>query len=178
MRVASATWCAPRWHWCEEEVRVHNSQTRRWTTACLAAGILALAACAAQPPPAAPPRPVTVQDLLGTEWMAEDIGGAGVVDGSHSTLHFTAATLVDGDTGCNRFSGPLAEDGATIHIGPLATTRRACAPALMDQERRYLMALAGVTGMKRENGLLILLDDSRQPVVRYSQVEPHVPARP
>lgn len=142
-----------------------------------AALAIALAACAPRPPAPAP-RPVQVQDLLGTEWLAEDIGGAGVTDNSHSTLHFAAATQVDGDTGCNRFSGPLAADGDTIRIGPLASTRRACAPALMDQERRYLAALARASAWKRDNDLLILLDDGQQPVLRYSQIDPHVPARP
>ncbi|MBX3025831.1 META domain-containing protein [bacterium] len=142
-----------------------------------AALAVALAACATRPPAPAT-RPVSAHDLLGTEWLAEDVGGAGVAEGSHSTLRFAAATQVDGDTGCNRFSGPLTEDGAGIRIGPLATTRRACAPALMDQERRYLAALARATGWQRENDRLILLDDARQPVVRYSQVEPHLPTRP
>lgn len=147
--------------------------------ATLAALAIALTSCSSHAPAATtPPPPVTVQELLGTEWIAEDIGGAGVVDGSHSTLHFTAATQVDGDTGCNRFSGPFAQDGTTVHIGPLATTRRACAAAMMDQERRYLVALASASSWRRDNGLLILLDDAQKPVLRFSQVEPHVPARP
>lgn len=157
---------------------MENGQTRRPRAGIgLVIGAIALAACAAQPPPA-PPRPLTVEELVGTEWVAEDIGGAGVVDGSHTTLHFIAPTLIDGSTGCNRFNGPFAQDGTSITIGPLATTRRACPPALMDQERRYLVALSSTASWKRDNGLLILLDESQKSIVRYSQVEPHVPARP
>jgi putative lipoprotein len=157
----------------------HRPHWRAPVIAGAAALIAAIGGCATRAAtPAPPPRPLTAADLLGTEWVAEDIGGAGVAAAARSTLHIAAATLVDGDTGCNRFRGPLAENGATIHIGPLATTRRACPPALMGQERRYLIALARAAAWKRENGLLILLDESQQPVVRYTQVEPHVPARP
>ena len=141
-----------------------------------------LAACAAHEParePVMTSRPVEVQNLIGSEWLAEDIDGGGVVDNSHSTLHFAAADHVDGDTGCNRFMGPLAVDGQNLRIGPLATTRRACAPALLDQERRYLVALARGSGLRLDGALLVLLDESQRPLVRYSQVEPSgIPTRP
>lgn len=138
-----------------------------------------LAACATREP-VMTSTPVDVKDLIGSQWLAEDIDGAGVVDRSHSTLRFAAVDKVDGDTGCNRFVGPLAADGTTIRLGPLATTRRACAPALMDQERRYLQALARAAALRLDNGLL-LLDDTGTPLVRYSRVEatsPPLPVRP
>lgn len=141
---------------------------------------LTLAACAAHEP-AVSDRPVQVSDLIGSHWLAEDIAGAGVVDNSHSTLHFAAADKVEGDTGCNRFTGPLATEGASIRLGPLASTRRACAPALMDQERRYLQALAHAAGLRLDRGLLLLVDERGAPLVRYSRVDttsPPLPVRP
>jgi heat shock protein HslJ len=146
----------------------------------VSAGVLGgvIAACAAREP-VMTSRPVEVQNLIGSEWLAEDIDGAGVAGNSHSTLHFAAADHVDGDTGCNRFMGPLAAEGQSIRIGPLATTRRACAPALMDQERRYLVALARGSGLRLDGALLVLLDESQQPLVRYSRVDPTaIPTRP
>ena len=149
---------------------------RSFVSACVLGGVIA--ACAAREP-VMTSRPVEAQNLIGSEWLAEDIDGGGVVDNSHSTLHFAAADHVDGDTGCNRFMGPLAVDGQNLRIGPLATTRRACAPALMDQERRYLVALARGSGMRLDGTLLVLLDESQRPLVRYSQVEPSgIPTRP
>lgn len=137
-----------------------------------------IAACAAREP-VVTRKPVEVRNLIGSEWLAEDIGGAGVVDRSHSTLRFAAADRIDGDTGCNRFMGPLAVAGSDIRLGPLATTRRACAPALMDQERRYLVALAQGTAFELDGTRLLLLDDGHQPLVRYSRVDPTaIPTRP
>ncbi len=151
---------------------------RRTLLAC--ALVAALAACAAQKrEPEMPTKPLQVADLIGSQWIAEDIGGGGVIDGSHSTLHFAAPNQVDGDTGCNLFRGPLASEGQTIRLGPLATTRRACAPAMMDQERRYLTALARAASLRRDGTLLILLDDGQRPLVRYSRVDPTaIPTRP
>lgn len=137
-----------------------------------------IAACAARQPTMTR-KPVEAQNLIGSEWLAEDIGGAGVVDRSHSTLRFAAAGKVDGDTGCNRFMGPLAGEGSDVRLGPLATTRRACAPALMDQERRYLVALAQGVAFELDGTQLLLLDDGRQALVRYSRLDPTaVPTRP
>ena len=147
----------------------------------LLAFAVALAACAARDPvstPVPPPRPVRVDDLVGSEWIAEDIAGATIAGGSRSTLHFLSIAQVDGDTGCNRFAGPVTVEDGIMRIGPLATTRRACAQALMDQERRYLVALAQGVALQRDGDLLLLLDDRQHPLVRYSQIEPHLPARP
>ncbi len=49
---------------------------------------------------------------------------------------------VSGNSGCNTYSGAVVIDGEAITIGPLASTRRACAdPAIQDQEQHYLAAL-------------------------------------
>ena len=139
-----------------------------------------LAACAAREP-VMTVSSVDVQGLTGSQWLAEDVEGGGVVDGSHSTLEFAAADKVAGDTGCNRFMGPLAVEGTAIRLGPLATTRRACPAALMDQERRYLQALARATGLHMEGPRLVLTDESGTALVRYARLEataPPLPVRP
>ena len=144
----------------------------------------ALVACTAakeqMKEPAVPPsRPVQAADLNGSQWLAVDIGGGGVAGESHSTLHFAAPNQVDGNTGCNLFRGPLVTEGASIRIGPLATTRRACTPELMDQERHYLITLAQASGMRLDGTELVLLDESGQALVRYSRVDPTaIPTRP
>ena len=57
------------------------------------------------------------------------------------TATFDADT-VSGDAGCNTFSGPYQVDGESITIGPLVSTRRACADEeLQQQEDAYLAAL-------------------------------------
>ena len=126
-----------------------------------------------------PSRPVQPADLIGSQWLAVDISGAGVAGEAHSTLRFAAPNQVDGNTSCNLFRGPIATANGIIQIGPLASTRRACTPELMDQERHYLMALAQASGMRLDGTELVLLDESGKELVRYSRVDPTaIPTRP
>jgi putative lipoprotein len=78
---------------------------------------------------------------VGATWLVEDIGGRGVIDNAQTTLRIDADGKVSGSTGCNRYFGKAILDGATLRFGPLATTYRACPPALADQERKFLAAL-------------------------------------
>lgn len=137
---------------------------------CLAIGAL-LTACAARET-AMPDTTVDVRELIGSEWIAESVGGAGVIDRVRSTLRFASATQVDGDTACNRFTGPLVAEGQTVRFGPLATTRRACPPAVMDQERRYLQALGRGGTLGLDGAVLTLVDEARQPLVRFTRLAP------
>jgi heat shock protein HslJ len=78
-----------------------------------------------------------------------------VIIGTTLTADFTK-TDVSGDGGCNVFNGPFTVSADAITIGPLASTRRACAdPAAGTQEQQYLAALElaktyRVTGTKLE----------------------------
>jgi len=77
----------------------------------------------------------------GATWLVEDISGRGVIDNAQTTLRIDADGKVSGSTGCNRYFGKAAIRGAELRFGPLATTYRACPPALADQERKFLAAL-------------------------------------
>lgn len=101
---------------------------------------------------AEPPLP----SLVGSEWVAEDLGGRGVHDRIQSTLRFDSTTRVSGSGGCNRYTGALAEVDGTLHIGQLASTRMACPPALLDQETRFLIALAKTARLERRDDTLTL----------------------
>jgi heat shock protein HslJ len=79
--------------------------------------------------------------LLGTAWQLEDLGGAGVIDKSMTTLEFIEAGRVAGRGGCNRFFGSVEITGESIKFGQMGSTRMACVEALMNQEGRYLKAL-------------------------------------
>jgi putative lipoprotein len=77
-------------------------------------------------------------------WLAEDIRGSGVIDYLQSVLEIAGDGGISGTGGCNRIMGKARIEGATITLGPLATTRMACSPAVMDQERKFLAALEAV----------------------------------
>ncbi|MFN3892904.1 MAG: META domain-containing protein [Beijerinckiaceae bacterium] len=111
-------------------------------------------------------------DLTGSAWLAEDIMGRGVVDRAQSTLQPLPDGRVAGSSGCNRFNGKGAVSHGKVEIGPLATTRMACPPALMDQETRYLKALAASRRYDiREDGLLRFYDETGALTIRFSRLK-------
>ncbi len=95
--------------------------------------------------------------LIGPEWVVEDIDGEGVVDRSHATLEFRDDGRVGGNASCNSYSAQYTLTGDGLGIGQTATTRKACAPALMDQERKFLDILSKVNRHEIDKtGALIL----------------------
>ena len=109
------------------------------------------------------------QGLAGSEWVVEDIAGRGVVDRSRTSMAFAAEGRVSGSGGCNRFTGGYAQDGASLRFGRMASTRMACVPAAMDQERRFFEALDSVAAWRIENGLLHLTGAGGATLIRLSR---------
>jgi heat shock protein HslJ len=63
-----------------------------------------------------------------------------------------------GSGGCNRWFASFDLMGEGLGIGPAGATMMACAPPVMDRERRFFAALAKVTGFDiGADGALILL---------------------
>ena len=104
------------------------------------------------------PQPVALASLEGTSWRAEEIDGAGVVEGVQATLIFDAGQKVAGLAACNRYFGAYRQTDDTLEIKPGGTTRMACPPVVMDQETKFLAALAAVRKARREGDMLMLLD--------------------
>lgn len=129
---------------------------------CVFAGCLILLACAGSEP-----TPAALQALIGPEWIAREIDGSAVMDQPQSTLLFERPDRVVGDTACNRYFGPWTVTGARIDIGPLGSSRRACAPEVMDQEQRFLAALEdAATWTINADDCLYLGDDSGAVLIR------------
>ncbi|MEN3952484.1 META domain-containing protein [Iodidimonas sp. SYSU 1G8] len=127
---------------------------RRLLTLLFGLAVLPLGACAGTQADADSADPAA---LTGRTWQVEDIAAAGIIDRSHMTLTLGPDGRASGDTGCNRFGGPYNLSGAALSFGDMMSTRRGCAPALMEQERRYLDALKGVSSWSlRPDGALLL----------------------
>ena len=78
------------------------------------------------------------------------------IAGTSLTATFTADT-VSGNSGCNTYSGPYTIDGASITIGPLASTMMACASqAASDQEAQFLAALQASTTFSQTGDVMTL----------------------
>lgn len=81
-------------------------------------------------------------DLLTlSDWAAETIDGAPVVNPGRVTLSFGDGR-VSGRGGCNLYSGPAELGDGTLKLGPMISTKMACMEqGLMQQEAAYLKAL-------------------------------------
>lgn len=120
---------------------------------------------------ASPSAPAGTPDaLIGSSWRAEDIGGAGVIDYAQTTLVFPADGRAEGSGGCNQYSGPVSVEGDAIIFGHIASTRKACVPALLDQEQKFFIALAGARTFTLAGSSLTLLDAAGRPVAQLSRM--------
>lgn len=81
--------------------------------------------------------------LTGDEWVVEDINRQGIIDASRITLQFDTSGRLHGRASCNQYTTTY-ELTEQIDIGQAITTRKACAPALMNQEQRFLSLLAQI----------------------------------
>jgi heat shock protein HslJ len=103
------------------------------------------------------------QDLADTSWEVTSYNNGqqavtSVLAGTSITAEFGKDGTLSGNSSCNDYSGPYQATGNQIEIGPLGSTRKACAdPAgVMDQEAQYLAALETAAIFKIEGEVLEL----------------------
>jgi heat shock protein HslJ len=132
----------------------------------------------------------TAMDLIGSEWLLEDLAGGRVLDNVQATIAFPEPGRVAGVGSCNRFNGPCTlgtiavtggegssrdsavTGGATFSVGPLATTRKACVPAVGEQEQRYLAALQAAERIEIEGRTLRVYTQGAEKPLRYARITP------
>jgi heat shock protein HslJ len=103
------------------------------------------------------------QDLADTSWEVTGYNNGkqavtSVLAGTTITAEFGKDGNLSGNSSCNDYSGPYNTTGNQIKIGPLGSTKKACAdPAgVMDQEAQYLAALESAAIYKIEGEALEL----------------------
>lgn len=111
----------------------------------------------------------TVAELAAT-WSVEFIGDRPVVDRSPARLTFVADGKLAGNASCNQLSGSYTLTGNTLNIGQVATTKKLCFPALMEQETRFLEALPLIESATIVNGMLSLVGNEGQLIMKASRV--------
>jgi putative lipoprotein len=108
---------------------------------------------------------------LSGRWRAESIRSRGVIGDPQTVIEIATDGRVTGSGGCNRIRGKAKVMGAYLRFGPMISTRMACAPAIMDQESRFLSAL-GDTRLWRfdeQRDKLILVDAKGITVLRLAR---------
>jgi putative lipoprotein len=101
------------------------------------------------------------------KWLCESIRGHGVIDNVQTAIEIASDGKIAGSGGCNRIAGKATISGERITFGPMISTRMACAPAVMDQESRFLAALGDVRRFKVDSakGKLVLFNANNRPVL-------------
>ena len=89
-----------------------------------------------------------------------------VPSGTKVDAHFTAST-VSGFGGCNSYSGPATVSGATLKIGPVASTQMACVGAGSDVEQAYFAALGKVATFTATTDSLTMFDAAAKEILVY-----------
>jgi heat shock protein HslJ len=99
-------------------------------------------------------------ELNGTSWR---LLGYLSPTGTHYTVPAAvtpSAEFKDGQfsaqTGCNTANGPYTQDGTSIAIGPIASTKMACQEPMAGVETAYLAALAVVDTATGNDSTLLL----------------------
>ena len=105
-----------------------------------------------------------ISSLAGT-WVVEDIQGDGIIDDSRVTLDFSEQRVA-GHTSCNSYQGNWSLDDGTLSIGDVAVTMMACPEGLMNQERRFLDALAATDGMRFDDTDALFLTGDGDDLIR------------
>lgn len=130
--------------------------------AAVAVPMLALAACAATPP--------SGQEVYGS-WVIEQARSAPIVDKRRARLVLGRDGRLSGHNSCNAMNASFTLQGAKIAIGPIATTRMACAELQREQEDRILSALElAATARVRDDGLLEIRDAEGRGLLRATRV--------
>ena len=127
--------------------------------------LLLLTACALPGAPGAAP-------LVGSEWRLKDLGGRGVLDRVQATLAFPEAGRVAGNSSCNRFFGSYTLMQDRIALGQLAGTRMACAPAVDEQETRYLDALQKAQRLEVQGTTMLMHVQGLEKPLRFVRTKP------
>jgi heat shock protein HslJ len=77
-------------------------------------------------------------------YRVEWIGERPLIDRSHLTITLGEDGRAYGNAGCNHWFAGYHRDGEQLTFDQAGATRKLCAPALMEQEQRFLEALGQV----------------------------------
>lgn len=102
-----------------------------------------------------------VPELAGTSWVVTRIDGRAPLGRTVLRADFGVDGRLNGDSGCNHYSGPFIQDGSTVRVGELLSTRRACVDADQQrQEGRVLAILQGEVIVRHERDRLSVRSSS------------------
>lgn len=111
-------------------------------------------------------------DLDGTAWSLTGWAGSQVDPIPFRITMYFADDRVSGRSGVNRYSGAYDRGPDTAFtIGTLAATKMAGPPDAMEAEQGFFALVARVRTYRREGGLLVLGDETGQPLLVLTRLQ-------
>ncbi|SHK20272.1 Heat shock protein HslJ [Marinobacter antarcticus] len=108
----------------------------------------------------------------GAEWVVEDLAGVGIIDRSRMTIEFFDENRLAGQASCNRYGGQYELTGEGVSFDYMYVTKMACAPALMNQENRFLEFMAKVKRASiGRHGELVLTTTTGEKITAFQSTE-------
>jgi len=101
--------------------------------------------------------PTAVESLQGN-WKIQTILNKAVIKNSKTQLRFDEESKLSGSASCNNISSRYESQDSTLTISHIASTRKMCLPALMEQETQLLQALNKVKRYQLNDGQLSMYD--------------------
>ena len=141
----------------------------------LLAAIVLLAApgCRSSGPEAPPPSAAAASSPEDRTWRLAALPGRDVTGEPPYFRLQPADGRVEGDGGCNRFGGSYQLSGDSLRLGPLMSTKRACAEEAGNaQETALLQALENARRWRYDGERLVLLDEGGAEVARFAPAAP------
>jgi heat shock protein HslJ len=115
--------------------------------------------------------------LAGTSWDVINYNNGreavvSVLADTSITAVFDEDGTISGSAGCNSYFGPYTAEAGAIEIGPLASTRMACAEdGVMEQEAAFLAALETASTYKITGNSMEMRDEGGALVAMFSLVQ-------
>ena len=101
---------------------------------------------------------LSINLLAATDWMLVEMDGQPLPAGAMPPTTVVQYGKAAGFSGCNRYTGPIAESApGTVQIGELAVTRKACDAAANEIEAAFLDRMRATTSYRFEAGRLLLV---------------------
>jgi putative lipoprotein len=100
-------------------------------------------------------------------WTVTSIGGEPVLPQTKVTFSIAADHRAGGNGGCNNYFTEASFETPPLTFGPIAGTRMACDPAVMEQEARFFAALEATSGYDLNGDTLKLVDAAGIPLAGF-----------
>ncbi len=106
-------------------------------------------------------------EVTGVKWRPVMVGDDAIPDDSGMFIRFEVDGSIKGHGGCNGFFGSLEQIESGIGVGPLGTTRMACADSIMSREMTYLSAVQKTRNFDTGNAGMRLLDEENEVLAEF-----------